>query len=86
MNLIKPLAAAEVGSVVVHTTSNRGHTAEELAEMALDKILYVGSDAPEPIKAQALSYKESIRKVLVFYMRQAMLSERTTMAAEIKEI
>jgi hypothetical protein len=80
---------SEVGSVMVHTTENRGHSADELAEMALDKIIYVGQEVPEPIREQALAYREKLRGILVFYMRQAMLSERVTMkadiAAEIKE-
>jgi hypothetical protein len=29
----------------VHTTSGRGHTPEELADMAIDKIMYVSKDA-----------------------------------------
>jgi hypothetical protein len=81
--MLKPLMDAEVGNVMVSTTSHRGHNADELAEMALNKIVYIGTDAPEPIKAQALAYRENIRKILVFYMRQAMLSERVTMKAEI---
>jgi hypothetical protein len=81
--MINPLMDAEVGSVMVHTTSNRGHSAEELAEMALDKIVFIGEDAPEPIQAQALAYRENIRRILIFYMRQAMLSERSTLRAEL---
>ena len=79
--MINPLMDAEVGSVMVHTTSNRGHSAEELAEMALDKIVFIGEDAP--IQAQALAYRENIRRILIFYMRQAMLSERSTLRAEL---
>ena len=71
------------GGVTVHTTENRGHSTEELAEMALDRIIFVGDDAPEPIKVQAMAYREKLRNILVFYMRQAMLSERVTIKAEI---
>ena len=51
--------------------------------MALNKIVFVGDNVPDPIKEQALAYRENLRSVLVFYMRQAMLSERTTMKAEM---
>ena len=74
---------SEVGTVDVHTTHNRGHSAEELADMALDKIIHVGDNAPPPIRDQALAYRERLRDVLVFYMRQAMLSARVTLRAEI---
>jgi hypothetical protein len=73
----------EVGSVMVSTTENRGHSPEELADMALNKIVQIGDEAPEPIRAQALAYKERLREILVFYIRQAMLSERVTMRGEI---
>jgi hypothetical protein len=73
----------EVGHAYVCATQNRGHNAEELADMALNKIVYIGDNVPDPIKEQALAYRENLRDVLVFYMRQAMLSERTTMRAEI---
>lgn len=77
------LSTGEIGGVEVHATHNRGHSAEELAEMALNKIFHVGENAPAPIKAQAEAYRDNIRDVLIFYIRQAMLSERVTMRAEI---
>ena len=80
--MIKPNMNSEVGSVMVHTTSHRGHNAEELAEMALDKIMRVGDNAPEPIKAQALAYRDNLRTI-IFYMRQAMMSERVTVRADL---
>ena len=87
--LINPFASAEVGDVMVHTTRNRGHSAEELTEMALDKIIRVSGDMPEPIRAQVMAYKDNLRDILLFYMSQAMLSERVTIrgeiAAEMKE-
>ena len=81
--LINPFANAEVGNVTVHTTRNRGHSAEELTEMALEKVIRVSGDMPEPIRAQVMAYKDNLRDVLLFYMRQAMLSERVTIRAEI---
>jgi hypothetical protein len=81
--LINPLATAEVGTVTVHTTCNRGHSAEELTEMALKKIIHISGDMPEPIRAQVMAYKGNLRDILLFYIRQAMLSERVTIRAEI---
>ena len=73
-------AEGEIGSVIVHTTSGRGFTPEEIAERALDKILYVGSNAPPAIREQAEAFKDSIRQVLVYYMREAARSHGTTIA------
>jgi len=81
--LINPFANAAIGDVTVHTTRNRGHSAEELTEMAIEKVIRISGDMPEPIRAQVMAYKDNLRDVLLFYMRQAMLSERVTIRAEI---
>ncbi len=68
----------EVGSVFVHTTSGRGFTPEEVAERCLDKIISVSEDANPAIRAQADAFRDQLRAVLVFYMKQAVSSDRTT--------
>ena len=47
------LFGVDVGNVLVRTTSNRGFTPEEIAERALDKIVYVGSQSHPAIRDQA---------------------------------
>lgn len=75
----------QVGGVQVMTTSNRGFTPEEVAERALDKIIYVGKDANPLIKDQAEAFKNNIREVIVFYMKEAIKSDRTTLAVRLRE-
>lgn len=67
-----------VGTVGVQTSSNRGFTPEEVAERCLDRIISVSDSAPQVLKDQALSYRQSIRAVLLFYMKEAIKSDRTT--------
>ena len=50
-------ASISMGKVSVITTDNRGLSVEEVAQMAVDKILYVAEDAPEPIREQAMALK-----------------------------
>jgi hypothetical protein len=71
--------------VDVQTTSNRGWTPEELADRALAKLISVSDTADEQIKAQALVFKDQIRHVLVFYMKEAIRSDRTTICAELEK-
>lgn len=73
------------GNVMVQTTSGRGFTPEEIAERALDKIIYVGKDANPLIKDQAEAFKENIRHVLVHYLKEAVQSDRTTIANRLRE-
>lgn len=70
----------EIGDVSVVTTSGRGFTPEEVAERALDKIIYVSESAAGPIRDQALAYRNALRKVLVHYMEEVVRSDRTTVA------
>ena len=73
------LATGNVGSVRGMTTEGRGFTPEEVAERALDKIIYVGSHTHPAIRDQAEAFKDSIRKVLVYYMHEAVRSHNVTL-------
>ena len=73
------------GQVTVLTTNNRGFMPEEIAERALDKIIYVGGNSHPAIRDQAEAFRENIRKILVFYMKEAIQSDRTTIAARLRE-
>ena len=67
----------------VQTTSFGGMTPEQVAELALAKRIYVGQDANPLLKEQALAYKDNIRQVLVYYMKQAIKSNHTTIADKL---
>lgn len=73
------------GGIVVQTTSGRGFTPEEIAERALDKIIYVGKDTHPAIRDQALAYREQIRQVLIMYMKEAIRSDRTTLSNRLTQ-
>lgn len=73
------------GHIKVMTTQGRGFTPEEVAERALDKIIYVGSQTHPLIREQAEAYRESIRKVLVFYMHEAVRSHNVTLVNKFKK-
>ena len=74
-----------LGSVYVETTNNRGFTAEEWTERLLNKIIQIADTAPPAIKDQAIAFRESIRPAILQYMKQAIKSDRTTLAAKLKE-
>ena len=78
-------AGVLLGGVQVHTSVGRGFTPEEVAERALDKIIYIGDNSHPAIRDQAQAFRENIRQVLVFYMKEAIQSDRTTIAARLRE-
>lgn len=72
------------GNVAVLTTSGRGFTPEEIADRALDRIIYVGSQTHPAIRDQAEAFKENIRAVLIQYMKEAIRSHHVTLANKFK--
>ena len=71
--------------VDIQTTNNRGFTPEEVAARCVDKIVEVGDNAAPEIRDQARAFKGHLKKVLVFYMKEAIKSDRTTICNAIKE-
>jgi hypothetical protein len=71
--------------VDVQTTNNRGSTPEEVAHRCVGKIVAFSEDAHPALRDQAIAYRDSIEKLLVVYMKQAIQSDRTTVYNAIKE-
>lgn len=72
-------------TVKVHTTQHRGFTPEEVAERCVDKIISISDSATPAIQAQAHAFRKHIVKVLEFYMREAIKSDRTTVYNAVKD-
>jgi hypothetical protein len=70
---------------MVMTSDNRGFTPEEIADRALDKIMYVGSQTHPAIRDQAEAFRENIREVIVFYMHEAIRSHNVTLVSKFKQ-
>ena len=62
----------QIGNLGVTTTEYRGHTVEEVADMATKKIVSVSDEAPAPIRAQAHAFEKVCKKVIAYYMQQAV--------------
>jgi len=77
--MMTPELTLNTPKVSVMTTSGRGMTPEEVAELALAKLISISDSAPPEIAEQARAYRERMRLVLIHYMRQAIASDRTNM-------
>ena len=64
--------------VGVRTTENRGFTPEELAQQCVEKVISVSDSAHPGIRDQARAFSKHIEKLVAYYMRQAIRSDRTT--------
>ena len=55
-----------IGDLGVKTTQNRGHTPEEVAEMATDKIISISDTADRRGKAQAPAFRDKTKMVITY--------------------
>ena len=79
--MFKVNGAGDVGNVNIYTSQEGGHSAEDIADMALNKIMIVSKDAPPVIRDQAIAHRERLREILIYYMNKMAQSERTTLWA-----
>jgi hypothetical protein len=75
----------ELGDLGVKTQNYRGHSIEEVAEMATDKIVSVSDQAPAPIRAQAHAFKEVCKKVIIYYMQEAVNNHMCTICNQLEK-
>jgi hypothetical protein len=52
--------------------------------MALGKIVRISGELPTGIREQIVAFQDRLKNILVFYMRQAALSQRTTIIARLE--
>ena len=64
--------------VNVQTTDGRGFTPDEVAERCVEKLISVSDTAHPAIRDQARAFQKHMEKVVAYYMREAIRSDRTT--------
>tara|TARA_R100000951_G_scaffold109832_1_gene107364 strand:+ start:698 stop:985 length:288 start_codon:yes stop_codon:yes gene_type:complete len=83
--MISTKGGVEVGIATATMVSKRGFTPDELAELALNEIISIGSNSHPVIQAQAEAFRENIRGVMVNYLRQAVASHNTTLTNRFRD-
>jgi len=73
----------ELGSVMVFTTENEGHTPEFWAEQLTNKIVSVSEHAEPHVRQQALAFRKYIYDVLLNGIRNAITSDRVTIRGKL---
>ena len=74
-----------VSGVEVRTTEHRGFTPDEVAQRCVDKIIFVGDQTHPAIRDQAHAFKEHIRAVVAFYIKDAIRNDRHTIAIRLRD-
>ena len=71
----------DIGDVMVYTSDNSGHSPDQIADMALNRIMSVSENAPPVIRDQAMAHRDKLKEILIYYMKSMANSERTTICA-----
>jgi hypothetical protein len=65
-----------VGTVTVVTSSGGGHPPEYFAERVVDRLIRVAEEAPQPIRDQALAFREQMLAIVLAGIMRAIESDR----------
>ena len=74
-----------IGELGVKTTHKRGHTVEEVAEMATNRLVSVADTAPDQLKAQAHAFKNQCRMIITYYMKEAIKNHMCTIGNQLEQ-
>jgi hypothetical protein len=79
--------AAQSGAfkVEVQTTSNGGHPPEFWAKRCSERLLAVAESAPPVLREQARAFKDQMEEVVLFHMKRAIQSDRSTVGHLLTE-
>ena len=72
------VGVSQAGNVNVMTSNEGGLSNEQLADLAVDKIVSISDEAPPHIRQQANQFREHLKKVLYHYLLLARREERGT--------
>jgi hypothetical protein len=79
------IGTTNVGSPFVVTSSNGGHTPDQLAELCVNKIIQISDTAPPELAQQARAYRQQLLAVVRHYVTMAAREDRTTVCVKLEQ-
>ncbi len=74
-----------IGDIEVKTTNNKGLSPEYWTERIIDKLISISDSADPMVRAQAQAFKDSMTQVVLLYLKQAIASDRATVAGLLEK-
>jgi hypothetical protein len=78
-------ALATPGFVNVLTSTNGGHSPEQIAELCVDRLIRVADSAPPEIAVQARAFREQMLAVVLHYVSVAAAEDRATVITKLEQ-
>jgi hypothetical protein len=79
------VGSASPGAVSVMTSSNGGHSPEQIAELCMDRLIRVSDTAPPEIAMQAKAFREQMLAVVLHYVKMAAREDRESVIAKLEQ-
>ena len=74
-----------IGDVKVQTTNNKGLSPEYWTERIMERLISISENATPEVKAQAEAFKDNMTQVVLLYLKQAIASDRATVAGLLQK-
>lgn len=78
--MIEETVQSNLGLIDIQTENNKGHSPEWWAQRLTDRICGISETAAPHIRQQAEAFKVAIYETILYHIKQAINSERCTMA------
>lgn len=78
------MLSSAVGSPFVVTSTNGGHSPEQVAELCVNRLIQVSDTAPPEIAMQARAFREQMLAVVLHYVRMAAEEDRQSVIAKLE--
>jgi len=79
------LGVSTIGSPIVVTSSNGGHSPEQIAELCVNRIIQVSDSAPPELAQQARAFRQQLLAVVLHYVKMAATEDRTTVCIKLEQ-
>ena len=73
------------GTVGVQTTENKGLSPEYWTDRIVERLVSISDTADPMVKAQAEAFRDSIQQLILHYLKQAVASDRSTVAGLLEK-
>tara|TARA_R100001510_G_scaffold33840_1_gene30286 strand:- start:155 stop:445 length:291 start_codon:yes stop_codon:yes gene_type:complete len=74
-----------IGDVTVQTTNNKGLSPEYWTQRIIERLISISDNAEPEVKAQAQAFKDDMTQVILLYLKQAIASDRATVAGLLEK-
>jgi hypothetical protein len=79
------MITSKVGSPFVVTSSNGGHSPEQVAELCVNRLIQISDTAPPELAQQARAFREQMLAVVLHYVRLAAAEDRVTVCTKLEQ-